>query len=121
MVEIVRLRHGRVFLDLFELKDDFIHSIPVVNGFTQLKKLNCTSVLPMYLAEFVSTSNNITQLSLNQLWAQSLMFSAHAISQKYQKLQDFQMTLGMTIEEKRIVLQLASRWAKDIDQHFQQR
>jgi len=108
-------------LDLFELKDDFIHSIPVVNGFAQLKKLNCTSVLPMYLAEFVSTSNNITQLSLNQLWAQSLMFSAHAISQKYQKLQDFQMTLGMTIEEKRIVLQLASRWAKDIDQHFQQR
>ena len=75
----------------------------------------------MYLAEFVSTSNNITQLSLNQLWAQSLMFSAHAISQKYQKLQDFHMTLGMTIEEKVIVKQLASRWAKDIDQHFQQR
>ena len=75
----------------------------------------------MYLAEFISASNNITDLSLNQLWAKCLLFSAHAISQKFKKLQDFQMTLGMAIEEKEIVLKLASRWAKDIDQHFQPR
>ena len=40
------------------------------------------------------------------------------MSQKFRKLQDFQMNLGMTIEEKTIVLSLAKRWAKDIDEHF---
>ena len=106
-------------LELLELKDDSKYSIPIVeNGFQQLRKLKCTGVLPVYLSEFISPSNNITELSLNQLWAKNLLFSAHAMSQKFRKLQDFQMNLGMTIEEKTIVLSLAKRWAKDIDEHF---
>ena len=106
-------------MKLLELKDDSKYSIPIVeNGFQQLRKLKCTGVLPVYLSEFISPSNNITELSLNQLWAKNLLFSAHAMSQKFRKLQDFQMNLGMTIEEKTIVLSLAKRWAKDIDEHF---